>query len=100
MNIKKPIILMTAVLVVVAATTTFAKDSAFAQSDEENQGASGVNVCDNSFCQNLISQIQVQGDMNDVYIVGSEDLQEAVEDAEDAAEDAADDPEFADAEFE
>ena len=96
---------MTAVLVVVAATTTLATGSAFAESDEENQGASGVNICgngsepDNAFCQDLISQIQ--GDLNDVYISGEQEgSSDDSEDSQDPTEEAEEDAEFADSEFE
>ena len=99
MNIEKPTVLMTAVLVVVAATA-FATDSAFAQ---DNQAASEVNECGNgaspinAFCQDLTSLLQ--GDNNDVYILGEQEASSKIVTEEEATEEETEE-ETEDAEFE
>jgi hypothetical protein len=77
MNTKHMIIVATMVVMLIGATALSTTDSAFADGKkkyEKNQAASQVNECGNGelplnvFCQNLLSQIQ--GDGNAANIIG------------------------------
>jgi hypothetical protein len=75
MNTKYFVIVAAVALMLVGATTLSTTDSAFADKKyEKSQAASQVNDCGNGelplnvFCQNLLSQIQ--GDGNAANIIG------------------------------